>query len=379
MKREVVYLTGTRADFGLMLPTLRTIHATPELSLSIVPTGMHLARKFGYTLTEVESSGLPIGAIVEADTEDDSGSGMARAAADVAAGTARIFKTHRPDICLLLGDRWEMLATAMSALLIGIPIVHVCGGESSGSIDDSIRHSISKLAHIHCVATRGASERLLKMGEDPTRIHVVGAPGLVGLTALATRSRAQLASEFKFDPAIPISVLLFHPVVQDSCIAGEQMQILLDALTSLRIQTVCLSPNADAGSNRIFKTIENYCQHQPQLLRSVTHLKREDYISLLASADVLVGNSSSGIVEATAFGTPVVNVGDRQLGRERNQNTLDCPIETNLIQQAIKRALAMTRKPFQNIYGDGYTDRRIADLLVTLPEASYLLKKVMTY
>ncbi|MBM3651044.1 MAG: UDP-N-acetylglucosamine 2-epimerase (hydrolyzing), partial [Alphaproteobacteria bacterium] len=337
--RRVFYLTGTRADFGLMLPTLREVHSRAGLSVEIAATGMHLSAKFGSTVSEVRACGLPVVAEWAVDVDTDDGGAMARGAAAVALASATYFRKRRPDICLLLGDRWEMLATAMSAVLAGVPVVHLCGGDRSGSVDDAIRHAISKLAHVHAPATRGAAERLRRMGEPEDRIHVVGAPGLVGLEALASVPRGDWASSVGLDPGAPIAVVLFHPVVQDATDAGNQMTQVLNAVLAEHFQVLCLMPNADAGSDGIRKVINAASESYPAL-RVVTHLPRQTYVSVLAGADVLVGNSSSGIVEAASFGTPVVNVGDRQEGRERNANTQDVSVDP----AAIRHALQATRR-----------------------------------
>ena len=376
--RRVFYLTGTRADFGLMLPTLREVHARAGLSVEIAVTGMHLSTKFGATASEVHACGLPVVAQWPVDVDTDDGSAMARSAAAVASVSAAYFGDRRPDICLLLGDRWEMLATAMSAVLTGLPVVHLCGGDLSGSVDDAIRHAISKLAHVHAVATPGSAERLRRMGEPEDRIHVVGAPGLVGLEVLASVPRGDWASDIGLDPGDPIAAVLFHPVVQDAPDAGHQMTQVLDAVLAEHFQVLCLMPNADAGSDGIRKAI-NDARERHAALRVVTHLPRQTYVSVLAGADVLVGNSSSGIVEAASFGTPVVNVGDRQEGRERNANTQDVPVDSAAIRHALQVARRWPRHRRDNVYGDGRTHVRVADLLVGLPLGAGLLKKPMTY
>jgi GDP/UDP-N,N'-diacetylbacillosamine 2-epimerase (hydrolysing) len=378
LTRRVLYLTGTRADFGLMLPTLRAIHAQPGLEVALCVTGMHLSQRFGHTVDDVVASGLPVVATLPVDVDEDSGTGMAHAAAAVATGFAALLQHQRPDICLLLGDRWEMLAAAMCATLAGVPIVHVCGGERSGSVDDALRHAISKLAHVHCVATEDSRGRLLGLGEEPARVHVVGTPGLVGIQNLASRGRIAWSAQHRLDSSARTAVVLFHPVVQDAGVAGQQMENVIHAVYKLGLQALCLMPNADSGNSRIRDVILAACERF-RGFRAVTHLERSDYLSLIATADVLVGNSSSGIIEAASFGTPVVNVGDRQSGRQRNGNTVDCSTDTTAIEASIARALAMQRDGRSNIYGDGLTDRRITALLAGLHLDAALLKKTMTY
>ncbi len=378
MTRRVVYLTGTRADFGLMLPTLQAIARRPQLELQIVVTGMHLSKRYGHTVDEVRASGLDIAAMLPVEVDIDGGAAMARAAAGVARGMADYFETARPDTCILLGDRWEMLATAMASTLAGVPILHLCGGELSGSVDDAMRHAVSKLAHLHGVATEVARNRLLAMGEEPWRVEVVGTPGLVGITALAEFDRATLAARHRLRPEGVIAMVLFHPVVQQANAAGEQMAAVLAAVLAQGVQAICLMPNADAGNSAIRAVVEQAAAAHNNL-RLITHLQRGEYVSWLAAADVLVGNSSSGIIEAASFGTPVVNIGDRQTGRERNANTFDCMADQAAITTAVQTALRHQRFERNNLYGDGKTDVRVADLLASIPLDAKLLCKRLTY
>ncbi len=377
MTRKVLYLSGTRADFGLMLPTLQRLRATPTIALELAVTGMHLSPRFGLTVREVEASGLAISARITAEIDDD-GVGMGRGAAQVMAGMVALLAERRPNVLLLLGDRAEMLAGAFAAVLAGVPVVHLCGGERSGTIDDAMRHAISKLAHVHLVATEGSRQRLLRMGEEDARIHVVGTPGLVGLEAMAQWTREEAARRFELDAARPIAAVLFHPVVQDADLAGTQCGALLQAVRAEGMQAICLLPNADTGNSRIRAEIDRVCADR-EGFRAVTHLSRGDYVSLLAAADLLIGNSSSGIIEAASFGTPVVNVGDRQLDRERNGNVIDAPAEEAAIRAAIRLARELPRELRENVYGDGETDVRVAALMASIALDGALLKKSNTY
>lgn len=377
MSRKLLYLTGTRADFGLMLPTLRRLAVTPGLELGLCVTGMHLSERFGMTVREVEASGLPIVARIPANADDDSRLGMSRLGAAVSLGMVEVLDTHRPDVLLLLGDRVEMLAAAVPAMLAGVPIAHLCGGERSGTVDDAMRHAISKLAHLHFVATEEAGQRLVRMGEEEQRVHVVGTPGLVGIESLATTSRDALVRRFDLSDR-PLAAVLFHPVVQDEALAGEQCLALLDAVKAEGFQAVCLLPNADTGNTRVRQVIERFCAESAGF-RPVTHLARTDYVSLLAACDLLIGNSSSGIIEAATFGTPVVNVGDRQMNRERNANVVDAGTSVAEIREAIHTSLARPRRRGHNVYGDGRTDERVASILSTVALGTKLMKKSNTY
>ena len=374
MTRRLRYVTGTRADFGLMLATLRRLAATPGLSVDLVVTGMHLSDRFGRTEREVEASGIPIAVRIPLPIDEDSPAGMARCAGTMAEAMAAHLTEDRPDLLLVLGDRSEMLATALPAMLAGVPVVHFCGGDRSGTVDESMRHALSKLAHVHMVATDDSAQRLARMGEEPWRIHAVGMPGLVGIREAATVSREALARRYGFDAGRPFALLLFHPVVQDAALAGAQVAAALEALGDM--QTICLLSNADHGTGLIRETISRATG--PRVV--VEHMPRGDYLSALAQAALLVGNSSSGIIEAASLGTPAVNIGDRQDGRARNANTFDAPPQRAAIEAAICEALAWPRGDRTNIYGDGSTDRRAAEILAGLDLADpALLKKRMTY
>jgi GDP/UDP-N,N'-diacetylbacillosamine 2-epimerase (hydrolysing) len=375
--RKILYVTGTRADFGLMLLTLRTIAADPALQLQICVTGMHLSQRFGLTVREVEASGLDIVSRIAVDVDTDSGLGMGKAAGVMLSGFSETFAQHRPDIVLLLGDRTEMLAGTIAAVCLGIPVAHIHGGERSGTIDESIRHAISKLAHLHLVATTNSRNRLIAMGENPSAIIVVGAPGLVGIHTLVNRDRQSLLLEHGLKTQELTALILFHPVVQESDLAGEQMSAVLTAVHNAGYQAICLLPNADVGNSRIRQAIESFCAKHPAF-RSVSHLARNDFVSLMACCDLMIGNSSSGIIEAASFGTPVVNVGDRQNLRERNRNVIDTTAKEEDLCSAIKAARKFERKN-DNIYQRAETDKHISSALKETHLDVNVLKKFNCY
>jgi GDP/UDP-N,N'-diacetylbacillosamine 2-epimerase (hydrolysing) len=372
--RRLTYLTGTRADFGLMQRVLEEIAAAPGLELELVVTGMHLSDRFGRTGREVEASGLPIARRIDVPVDEDSGRAMAVAAGLVTSGMADYFAERPRDGLLVLGDRGEMLAGAIAALYADVPIVHIAGGERSGSVDESIRHAISKLAHLHCVAVEDGRQRLLNMGEEPWRIHVTGTPGLAGLRELASVGREELAARYGFDPARPFALLLFHPVVQDAAEAGAQWRSIFAALAGGELQVLALLPNADHGTESIRAAIGE------SGLIPIDHMPRADYVSALRHADFLIGNSSSGIIEAATLGTAVVNVGDRQDGRLRSANVFDAGANPDSIAAAIGRARAFDGAGLVNVYGEPHADRRIRALLEETDLGDRRLrKKVMTY
>lgn len=376
--RRIVYITGTRADFGLMRRTLQGIAADPRLELGLCVTGMHLLPAYGHTVDEIEAAGLAILGTIPVSLDGSDGASMAHALAAQLDGMTDLLARERPDLVLLLGDRGEMLAGALAALHLNIPSAHLHGGELSGTIDEPVRHAISKLAHYHFTSTPGARERLIRMGEQAERIFVSGAPGLDGLTDGIVPERAALCQEYGLDAAQPLALMVFHPVVQQAAAAAEQTLALLDALSARGCQILALQANSDAGGNAVRAALEQRAASQPAL-RVLTHLPRDRYLRCLASVDLLAGNSSSGIIEAASFGLPVVNVGTRQQGRERSANVIDVDFSPGALAQAVGTALARGRQACANCYGDGQATRRIVEWLATLPLDASLLNKQNAY
>lgn len=375
--RKICYLSGTRADFGLMQSTLAAIAAHPALSLNIVVTGMHLSDRYGMTVREIESAGFDIAARIPIDTDSSSGAAMARNLATTLNGCVDVFEKIAPDVVLLLGDRGEMLAAALAAIHLNIPIAHIHGGERSGTIDEPVRHALSKLAHWHFVATTQSRERLIRMGEHPEHVFVSGAPGLDALTEFSRSDRQTLCNSQHLAPDRPIALMIFHPVLQECEQAREQTIAILDALQEHCVQTVCLMPNSDAGNIHIRETLQQYSNHPD--IRVLTHLPRQEFVSLMAICDLMIGNSSSGIIEAASFGTPVINVGIRQNMRERNLNTQDVSADKAALSSAIAQAMHHGRYPESNRYGTGHAAELICQLLSSLPITTELLQKTNAY
>lgn len=382
MPRRIAYLTGTRADFGLMAGTLRRMHADARLRVSLLVTGMHLDAAYGETVREVEALGVPVAARIPIDVAGRSPESMAVAVGQAVQGVAHALATERPDVLLLLGDRGEMLAGAVAALHLGIPVAHLHGGERSGTVDESLRHAITKLAHIHLVASEDARDRVIRMGEDARQVFVVGAPSLDDIVVRPAPVRAAVMQALGLEAGAPdrYALVLFHPVVQEQADAARQTRALLQALRE-RLQgrgvaIVWLAPNADAGSAEILGALAAEAQAD---FRLHTHLPRALYLDALACAELLAGNSSSGIIEAASLGVPVVNVGHRQRLRQRNANVIDCEADAADIAVAIDRALALGRLAPTNVYGDGRAGPRIVELLATLPLPASLLDKVNAY
>jgi GDP/UDP-N,N'-diacetylbacillosamine 2-epimerase (hydrolysing) len=379
-KRRIAYLTGTRADFGLMAGTLRQLHGHPDAEVSLLVTGIHLSADHGMTVNEVEAIGVPVAARIPLSVEDRSQQAMAQAVGQALIGVAAALANNRPDLLLLLGDRGEVLAGAIAALHLSIPVAHLHGGERSGTVDEPMRHAITKLSHLHLVATEESRERVVRMGEAVNNVYVVGAPSLDDVVHRPDTSRALVLQRLGLPADARYALVLFHPVVQEIAQAGAQVEALIRALQSEAIlrglHIVWLAPNADAGSGAILDAMR-----RPGDTRVVpiTHLPRGQYLDALACADVLLGNSSSGIIEAASCGTPVVNIGSRQQLRQRNANTRDCTGDSRSISEALRAALAAGRFAPANVYGDGRSGERIAELLATVPLPATLLNKCNGY
>lgn len=373
--RRICYLSGTRADFGLMRRTLQA--AARLVDLSVIATGTHLEPSFGNTVDEITAAGLRIAARVPVDVRTRTAQSMSAGIGECLIGVTRALGEEAPHALLLLGDRGEMLAGATAALHLGIPAIHIHGGERSGTVDEPVRHAISKLSALHFVATQESRQRLERMGEEAGRIFVTGAPGLDGLDEAASLSPVALREALGLPLEQPFVLALFHPVVQQAGAARDQTLALLQALNDTGLPVLWLDPNADAGSLEILGALDS--QALPQGSRRVKHLDRATFCSAMRHCAVMAGNSSAGIIEAATFGTPVVNVGDRQRLRERNDNVTDSPPERAAVFAALVAALARGRWPCDNRYGDGMTAQRIANLLAELTLPATLLEKANTY
>jgi GDP/UDP-N,N'-diacetylbacillosamine 2-epimerase (hydrolysing) len=378
--RRIFYVTGTRADFGLMASTLQQIAAHSQLQLQLAVTGMHLSPSYGLTVRDIEGLGLPIAARIPTNVEDRTPAAMAQGIGEAVIGLTRAMAKARPDLAVVIGDRGEMLAGAIAAIHLGIPIVHLHGGERSGTVDEPVRHAITKLSHWHFVATEQSRERVIRLGERPEHVWITGAPSLDDLAAQSAKPRDQVLSELGLAAHARYVLVIFHPVVQEMADACRQTtalaQALRETLAGSLTEVLWLAPNADAGSAAILQALD---QATIERLHRITHLPRPLYVAALRHAEALIGNSSSGIIEAATFGTPVVNIGNRQRARERNCNTIDCPAERPAVAAAIAQSLAHGRYPAANVYGDGQAGARVTHLLATLPMSADLLDKINIY
>ncbi len=375
MRRKIVYISGTRADYGLMQSTLREIQKNADLE--IVATGMHMMSEFGHTADQIDRDGFKVCRVDEVYEADDKGS-MARFVGRFIRSLTDRIEEIRPDIILLLGDRGEMLAGAVVGAYLSIPVAHLHGGEVSSTVDDLARNAITKLAHIHLPATKKSAERIRNMGEDPARIFVVGAPGLDSIVGDDYAQPKDLAKTYGLDLSKPLLLVIQHPVTLEAESAGVQMEETLKAILNLGYQTILIYPNADAGGRRMIEVIKGHLNHP--FLKTFKSIPRRDYLGLMRIAGAIVGNSSSGIIEAPSFALPAINIGPRQMGRERADNVIDVGYNRDEIKSAILKALydeefRAKLKTSRNPYGDGNAGSRIAEILGKIEINESLLSK----
>ncbi len=381
-RRRVMVVTGSRAEYGLMHRLLVEIERSSRLELQLVVTGSHLSDRHGRTVTEIEGDGFTICAEVDMELDGDQPADLTRSMGRALIGFADVLSRLQPDILVVLGDRYEVLAAAEAAMLARVPIAHIHGGEASeGQIDEAIRHALTKMAHYHFVAADAYRARVIQMGEQPDRVFNVGAPGLDVLVDGDGHGMTfdDAMASVGFQPSSPLFLVTYHPVTLQSG-AADDARALLEALDGFPDASIIFTgTNADTDGDEIALLIDGYVeQHAPRIMQ-IPSFGRERYVSVLKGADVVVGNSSSGIIEAPAVGTPTVNIGVRQKGRLRAPSVVDCDVDAASIRSAITAALSSevqaeaTRR--ETPYGRGGASKEIARLLETLPLDNVLMKE----
>jgi len=383
-KRKVLYISGTRADYGLMRSTLKAIKNHPRLKLSLIVTGMHLSKKFGYTVKEIKRDSFKIETEIPILNVKDSGDSMGLAFGKQVSEFSRAFQKIKPDIILVEGDRGEMLAGAIAGRYLDASVAHVCGGDVTPGcpLDDSIRHTITKLSHIHFPGTKKSAERIIKMGEEPWRIFMVGDPGTDSILQTKIIKPSLLAKKFNLDLNKPILLVIQHPVSNKTKDGIYQIRETMEALVKISQQSIVIYPNADTGGRAMIKVIEKYKKYP--FIKIYPNIPHNEFISLMKIASVMVGNSSSGIVEAPLFKLPVVNIGPRELKRERGDNVIDVDYNQEQIEKAIRKALFNKKfkekiRRSKNPYIAKNVGREIAKILSEIKINKKLLEKSLTY
>ncbi len=361
--RTLGLVTTSRADWGIYRPLAGRIRDEDGLTLRLLASGSHLSPEFGCTVNEIEAEGYEVAERVEMLLSSDTPEGIAKSMGLGVTGFAQVFGRWRPDILIVLGDRFEMCAAALAALPFKIPVAHIHGGElTEGAIDDSLRHSITKLSHLHFVATEEYGRRVAQLGEEPWRITVSGALGLDNLNRMKVMDIGELSALCGARLEKDFLLVTFHPVTLEYERAGEQAEELLQALRTTGLPVLFTMPNADTGGRVIRARIEEFCCGSPGSC-AVENLGTRGYFSAMTHAAAMVGNSSSGILEAASFRLPVVNVGSRQRGRVRGANVIDCDCERAAIGEALAKALGegfrSSLGDLVNPYGDGHAAGRI--------------------
>ena len=378
--RRVGVVTVSRSDYGHLRPVLEGIRSAPDLELVLFVAGMHLSPDFGLTVREIEVDGVPIAERIDMLEGGDTPEAVAASTGRGVAGFARAYARQRPDLLVVLGDRFEMLAAAVAALPFVLPVAHIHGGEvSEGAMDNQIRHAITKLAHLHFASAEPHARAIARMGEEPWRIHTVGAPGLDRLVDLEALPREALALELDLPADGPWLLVTFHPVTLEYGDTAGHIDELLAALEKTDGTLVMSYPNADTSGRLIIERLEEFAARHPRRCRLARSLGERLYLSLLRHADLMIGNSSSGLIEAPSFGLPVVNIGARQRGRLRGGNVIDVePAREDIlrgIEVAQTPAFRARARAAANPYGDGRAAPRIVEVLRTVPLDRRLVQK----
>lgn len=380
--KKVAVVTTSRAEYGHLICPLRAIDQCPELQLQLIVTGAHLSRRFGSTVEQIKADGFTIDRELETLLDSDTDVGMAKTIGMMTLALTDAFAELQPDLLLLIADRYEMLAPASVALAMRIPIAHIEGGEiSRGAIDDAVRNALTKLSHLHFTTTKTAQQRVIAMGEQPWRVVRSGAPSLDNLNHIQWTDREQLARSLGHALPSPIAVVSMHPMTLAENTL-EETAALFSALQAMEALTIVFCfPNADAGSRALAERARAFCQSRAHA-HLHTHIPHLDYLNLLHHADLMIGNSSSGIMESASFKLPTVDIGRRQMGRERARNVITCPADEKHIVKGIHRALTpafrQSLADLENPYGNGTASQTIVQTLLGLPDKPKLLDKVPT-
>lgn len=381
MSRRIAVFTGTRADYGLLYWILHDLRAAEDLDLQLIVSGTHLSPAHGETIHEIETDGFEVAERVEMLVSGDTPTAVATSIGLATTGVAHALERLRPEILLLLGDRYEVLAAAAAATVMRVPIAHLHGGESTqGAMDEAFRHAVTKMAHLHLVAAEPFRRRVVQLGEDPANVHVVGAPGLDHLYRTELMTRDGLEQSLGWSLGDGALLVTYHPVTLEEDRAQADVEALVGALArhgDLRL--LVTRPNADTENHAIRARLDAWADEQGDRVLVVTNLGSRRYLTAIRESVAVVGNSSSGLIEAPALGTPTVNIGSRQAGRLRGESVLNCDADAD----AIDHAIATARQPeFRDAiaegaspYGDGRTAPRVARLLRAFECKGALVKR----
>ncbi|MEG2616139.1 MAG: UDP-N-acetylglucosamine 2-epimerase [Raoultibacter sp.] len=378
---RVCVATGSRAEYHLLQPLIKALYEDDTFDLRIVATGAHLAEEYGLTYTFIEEDGFVLDEKIPILDGDDSALGVDRALAAAIVGFGEYFNRKKTDVLIVLGDRYEMLGVAFAAVNHGVAVAHIHGGETTeGAIDEVVRHSITKMSQLHFTSCEPYRQRVIQLGEDPSRVFNVGSLGVENIRAQTLLDRQALAKSIGFSFDSPCALVTYHPTTLGSASVEAEVAALCEALDTFpKMGLLFTKANADAGGRTINALIESYAQTRKRCL-VVSSLGTLRYLSSLAAVDVVIGNSSSGILETAPFGVAVVNIGDRQRGRLRTGNVIDCDTDADSIRAGITQAFSPEFRHLaaaaENPYGDGFTSKRIVAVLKQACEKGLDRRKV---
>jgi GDP/UDP-N,N'-diacetylbacillosamine 2-epimerase (hydrolysing) len=369
-QRRVCIITGTRAEYGLFYPILKKIKDSKKLQLQLIATTAHLSGEFGLTYKQIEEDGFFIDDKIENLLSSDEKSSVAKSTGLAIILLSESLDRLQPDIVLLLGDRYETHAAATTAMLMNIPIAHIHGGElTEGAVDEQIRHSITKMSYLHFCSTEASRQRVIQMGEDQVRVFNSGAPGIDNILNLKLLSKVRLEKELNWKLTSKSALFTYHPVTLEDGDVVSDLEAILNILTISNLNILFTYANADKGGRVINRRLEEFCKTNPLKYKVVKNLGQIRYLSTMKYVDLIIGNSSSGIIEAASFKKPVVNIGERQKGRLRGVNIIDCDINTleGSIIVAMSSNFSKKNKNMKNIYGNGSAANTIVDKLINQP------------
>lgn len=364
-KKTIAVLTATRAEYGLLRPLIERICADKDLELALLVSGTHLSAEFGNTCQEILDDGFPIAVKIPILEEEDTAAAVSKTMANALERFGRYFEEHRADMLIVLGDRYETIAVCLAAMNARIPIAHIHGGEiTEGAVDDAIRHAITKLSYLHFPATQEYARRIIQMGESPDRVFAVGALGVENSKRVPLLSKEELEADLAFSLGKPYAVVTYHPVTLEDSDSGSQFQELLDALDGFDMNYMITKANADRDGRVINQMIDQYAGTHENVYATAS-LGMRRYLSAVKYCTMVIGNSSSGIIEAPSFQAPTVDIGDRQKGRTAAESVIHCETGTEKIREAMKKAVDMKRRlesePIQNPYeAEGTSEKIIA-------------------
>lgn len=376
-RRKICVITGSRAEYGLLYGPMKEIENEHSFELQIVATGMHLSPEFGLTYKVIEEDGFSINAKVEMLLTSDTKAGIAKSIGLGVIGFADALDRLKPDLLVVLGDRFEIMAAVQAALVAKIPVAHIAGGDTTeGVIDEAFRHSITKMSHLHFVTNEISEKRVLQLGENPRFIYNVGHTGIDQIKKLRFLRKEELEQRLGFKFKAKNLLITFHAETLNSQPPGDQFKELLKALDMFGsdMGLIFTKPNCDTGGRVLIQMIDDYTAMHPHS-RAYTSLGNLYYLNTMAQVDVVVGNSSSGLYEAPSFKKPTVNIGERQKGRAQAESVVNCPHDAAAIERAIRQALTKDCSDVENPYGDGISSSRIVHTLKQIKEFSSLIKK----